>query len=273
MIALIKEILSRRNLIRELVLKDLKLRYNRPVLGFFWAFILPLVTVVIFYIVFSVFLKAKTEEAPFALYLMSAVFPWGFFCNSVIGSTTCLVDNKNLIRESKFPYYLLPLSIVLANLINFLPSLGILIITAGLVLKGLPLWIMLLPVALLVQILITLGLSVIFSLLYVKYRDLKYVIEILLTIIFNLTPGFYSIYLVKNSLPPIIFKVYLCNPFTGLLIFYRTTILKGFYGFIANETGWLEMVIIPACCSLLILLAATLLYQRKKNNINDYLSY
>jgi lipopolysaccharide transport system permease protein len=205
--------------------------------------------------------------------LMSAVFPWGFFCNSVIGSTTCLVENKNLIRESKFPYYFLPLSIVLANLINFLPSLGILLITAGLILKGFPLWIIFLPFVLLIQILITLGLSVIFSLLYIKYRDLKYIIEILLTVIFNLTPGFYSIYLVKNSLSPSIFKMYLYNPFTGILILYRTTILKGFYGFVGSEAGWLEIAIIPLSCSLLILLTAYLLYQRKKDNINDYLSY
>ncbi len=273
MLVWIKEILSYRNLIRELVLKDLKLRYGRPALGFFWAFILPLASVAIFYVVFSVFLKAKTEEAPFILYLMSAVFPWGFFCNSIIGSATCLVENKNLIRESKFPYYLLPLSIILANLINFLPSLGILIIAAALILKGLSLWIVLLPVVLLIQICLTLGLSVISSLLYVKYRDLKYVIEILLTIIFYLTPGFYSIYLVKDALPPVLFKIYLYNPFTGILIFYRTTILKGFYAFIEKETGWLAIMLIPACCAALTLLAAALVYRRNKRNINDFLSY
>lgn len=273
MIAPVKEILARRNLIRELVLKDLKLRYSRPALGFFWAFIMPLVTVCIFYVVFSVFLKAKTEEAPFVLYLMSAVFPWGFFCNSVLGSTTCLVDNKNLIRESKFPYYFLPLSIVLANLINFLPSLGVLIIAAALVLKGLPYWIFLLPFVLLMQVFIALALSIIFSLLYVKYRDLKYAIEILLTVIFNLTPAFYSIYLVKNALSPALFKIYLYNPFTGILIFYRATLLKGFYGFIGKEAGWLEILIIPVCCWALTLTAAVLLYRSKKNSINDYLSY
>ncbi|MBU4418508.1 MAG: ABC transporter permease, partial [Candidatus Omnitrophica bacterium] len=170
MIAIIKEILARKNLIGELVLKDLKLRYGRPVLGPFWAFLSPLATVFIFYLVFSVFLKAKTEESPYVLYLMAAIFPWRFFNDSLVCSTTCLVDNKNLIRESNFPYYFLPLSIVLANMINFLPSLAVLIFTAFFVLKGLPLLIILLPLVLVMQFLLTIGLSFIFSLLYVKYR-------------------------------------------------------------------------------------------------------
>ncbi|MDD5097391.1 MAG: ABC transporter permease [Candidatus Omnitrophica bacterium] len=269
---IIKEILTRRNLIRELVLKDLKLRYHRPALGFFWAFILPLATVGVFYVVFSVFLKAKTEEAPFILYLMSAVFPWGFFYNSVVCSTTSLVDNKNLIRESKFPYYFLPLSIVLANMINFLPSLVIIAITALFVLKGLPLLIVFLPLVLLTQLLFTVGLSIVFSLLYVKYRDLKYMLEIGLTVVFYLTPAFYSIYLVKNSLPEFLFKMYLYNPFTGILIIYRAVMLKGFYGFIAKDINWLTLVITLVCFSWVTLFLGFFIYNQKKNNINDYLS-
>src|SRR3989338_2265063 len=90
------------DLIKELVLKDLKIRYSRPMLGFLWAFLSPFLIVGVFYLVFSLILKVQTEEAPFFLYLMSAVFPWQFFHNSVISSTTSLVDNKNLLREANF---------------------------------------------------------------------------------------------------------------------------------------------------------------------------
>ena len=273
MIAIIRELLSRRNLIRELVLKDLKLRYCRSTLGLFWVFLLPLTTVLIFYVVFSVFLKVKTEEAPFILYLMSAVFTWSFFHDSIVCSTTSLVDNKNLVRESGFPYYFLPISTVLANMVNFLPSLAILIITALFVLKGLPLLIIFLPFVILIQLLFTIGLSIIFSIFYVRNRDIKYIIEIILTILFYLTPIFYSIYLVKNSLPPFLFKAYIYNPLTGILIFYRSTIFKGFYGFIAKDAGFLCIIIIPACFSFIALFLGFYLYNKKKNNINDYLSY
>lgn len=272
MAAIIREMLSRKSLIRELVVKDLKLRYGRPILGPFWAFLLPLATVFIFYLVFSVFLKAKTEEAPYVLYLMTAVFPWRFFNDSIICSATCLVDNKNLIRESNFPYYFLPISIVLANMINFLPSLVILIVTAFFILKGLPLLIILLPLVLIAQLLLTIGLSIIFSMLYVKYRDLKYILEIALTISFYLTPIFYSIYLVKNSLGPFLFKVYLYNPLTGILIFYRSVILKGFYLFIDKDLGWLPSIALVVCFSLAALFLGFYCYSRFKNKVYDYLS-
>ena len=272
MVAIIREILSRRSLIRELVIKDLKLRYGRPILGPFWAFLLPLAAVFIFYLVFSVFLKAKTEEAPYLLYLMTAIFPWRFFNDSIICSTTCLIDNKNLIRESNFPYYFLPLSIVLENMINFLPSLVILIFTAFFVLKGLPLLIILLPLVLVIHLLLTIGLSIIFSMLYVKYRDLKYILEIALTISFYLTPIFYSIYLVKNSLGLVLFKVYLYNPLTGILIFYRSVILKGFYSFIDKDLGWLPSIALAVCFSLAALVLGFYCYSRFKNKVYDYLS-
>lgn len=272
MVAIVREILFRKSLIRELVIKDLKLRYGRPVLGLFWAFLSPLTTVLIFYVVFSIFLKAKTEETPFILYLMSAIFPWRFFHDSIVSSTTSLIDNKNLIRESSFPYYFLPLSIVLANMINFLPSLMVLIITALFMLKGLPLLIIFLPLALFIQLLFTLGLSVIFSVLYVKCRDLKYIIEIMLTLAFYLTPVFYSVSLVKNALPPYLFKIYIYNPITGILIFYRSIILKGFYGFMVKDTGFLSVIFVCACFSLIALFLGLYIYLKIKNNINDNLS-
>ena len=273
MVVIIREILSRRSLIRELVVKDLKLRYGRPILGPLWAFLLPLATVFIFYLVFSVFLKAKTPEAPYVLYLMTAIFPWRFFNDSLICSATCLIDNKNLIRESSFPYYFLPISIVLANMINFLPSLAILVFTAFFILKGLPLLIILLPLVLVIQLLLTIGLSIIFSMLYVKYRDLKYILEIALAISFYLTPIFYSIYLVKNSLGPVLFKVYLYNPLTGILIFYRSVILKGFYSFIDKDLNWMLCIALVVCFSLAMLLLGFYCYLRFKNKVHDYLSY
>ena len=84
------------NLIRELAIKDLKIRYSRPMLGFLWAFLSPFLTVMIFYFVFGTLLKIKTEDVPFFLYLMSGVFPWIFFQESITRSITSLVDNKNL---------------------------------------------------------------------------------------------------------------------------------------------------------------------------------
>jgi len=273
MFNIIKEISLRRNLLRELVVKDLKVRYRRPILGFFWAFLTPVLIAVVFYIVFSIILKVKTPEAPFSLYLMSAVFSWRFFQDSLMSSASSLVDNKNLARESGFAHYLIPLSVVLANAINFLPSLAALMITALFILKGLPVFILFLPVILAVHLIIAAGLSLIFSILYVKWRDTKYILEAILMGLFYLTPTFYSIDLVKSSFSPWIFYLYILNPFVGILGLYRSTFIKGFFPVIKGEIGLLSLVVIPAAFAIVLLLASFYFYKRNKNNINDYLSY
>lgn len=273
MLSVIREVLVRRTLIAELVIKDLKIRYSRPVLGFLWAFLSPLLIVAIFYLVFSIILQVKTKEAPFLLYLMSAIFSWRFFQDSLVSSTTSFIDNKNLIRESKFPHYLIPLSIVLANGINFLPSLGILIIVSLFILKGLPAFIVLLPIIFAIHLIITMGMSLVFSILYVKWRDTKYILEAVLMVLFYLTPAFYSIYLVKDSFPPLLFNVYIYNPFVGVLNLYRFAILKGFYPLIKEDMGLLSLVIMPTGFAIAILLLGFYFYKKNKDSINDYLSY
>lgn len=270
---MIKDILTHKSLIRQLVLKDLKTRYSRPMLGFFWAFLSPFLTVAIFYVIFSVILKVQIEGMPFFLYLMSAIFPWFFFQDSILASAASLLNNKNLIRESNFPHYLIPMSIVIANMINFLPSLALVIAASLFVLKGLPLLILLLPAVLLVQLAITIGLSIVISVSYVKYRDLKYIVEAVLLLVFYLTPFFYSIRLVKVSFPPALFNLYACNPFVGLLNLYRITILKGFQMNAENYLNPLFLVVVPAAFAAAALFAGLWFYHKQKDTINDYISY
>jgi len=270
---ILQEIYSKRYLIRELVVKDLKIRYSRPLLGFLWAFLSPMLIVLIFYLVFSLFLQVRIKEAPFLLYLMTGVFSWRFFQDSLISSTTSLIDNKNLIRESSFPYYFIPLSIVFANGIIFLPCLGILIVTSLFYLRGLPLYIVLLPIVLAIHLTLAIGMSLIFSILYVKWRDIKYILEALLPILFYLTPAFYSIYLVKDRFAHLLFSVYMSNPFVGILNLYRLAILKGFYPLIKEDISLLSLVIVASSFAVILLLLGFYFYKKNKNTINDYLSY
>lgn len=273
MLCFLKEISERKNLIAQLVIKDLKVRYSRPVLGFFWVFLLPLFTVGIFYLIFSVLLKIKIKEAPFILYLMSAVFPWKFFQDSVMCSATCLIDNKNLVREAQFPHYFIPVSIVLANLINSLPSFAILIISSLILLKGLSSYIVYLPFVLGIHVIVTIGLSLWASIIYVRWRDIRYVLEAVLLMLFYSTPIFYSIFLVKESFPSLWFTVYINNPFVGILNLYRVTIFKGFYNLIRQDIRFFSLVVVPAGFAVIVLLLGLYLYKKNKGIINDYLSY
>lgn len=269
---IIRELFPRKDLIRELVFKDLKSRYSRPVLGFLWVFLSPLSVVAIFYIVFSVILRVETKETPFLLYLMSAIFPWRLFQDSAISSVTSLVDNKNLVKESRFPHLSVPLSIVITNTIIFLPSLVILIITAIFYLKGLPILIIFLPFVFATHLIVTFGISLIASILYVKWRDTKYILEAVLQILFYLTPAFYSLSLIKDTFKPAWFTVYIHNPFVGMLNLYRITTLKGFYPYV-RETGISSIFFLPLCFAITVFIASLIFYKKNKDTLNDYLSY
>jgi ABC-type polysaccharide/polyol phosphate export permease len=273
MYTIIQDILIKRDLIRELVIKDLRIRYSRPILGFFWVFLSPLLIVAVFYIIFSIILRVKIEEAPFILYLMSAIFPWRFFQDSLMCSATSLIDNKNLIRECNFPHYFIPLSIVFSNSIIFLPSLAILIITALIYLKGLPIFIVLLPIVLAVHLIVTFSIALVASILYVKWRDTRYILEATLQALFYSTPVFYSVYFVKNSFPGPWFKLYIHNPFVGILNLYRLAIIKDFCFKIKEGIGLFSLMFVPAVFAIALFLLSFHFYKKNKNTINDYLSY
>jgi lipopolysaccharide transport system permease protein len=273
MINIIKDSLAKKNLIVELVRKDLKIRYSRPILGFFWAFLLPFLTAVIFYLIFSLILKIQIAEAPFLLYVMSAIFSWRLFQDSIMASATSLIDNKTLIRESNFPHYLIPVSIALANVINLLPAFLILTVVSLCILKGLSLFILLLPIVLLVHLAITLGLSIAVSIFYVKWRDIKYILEALLMLLFYFTPVFYSISLIRNIFPDLLYKIYIYNPFVCILNLYRLALLKGFYALTKKQLSFTLCFLITFIFAILVLCWGLYLYRKNKDIINDYLSY
>ena len=269
----IAEIIAGRDLIRELVLKDLKIRYAKPALGFFWSFFSPFFTVIIFYVVFSLVLRVEIKEAPFFLYLMSAVFSWRFFSDSVTSATASLVDNKNLIRESRVPHYFIPLSIVLSCGVNYLPSLCILLVASFVTLKGFPVFIALLPVILVIHLLLTIGVSLLCALLYVRWRETRYILEVVLQALFYLSPVFYSILLIEKLCPPGLFIAYTHNPFVGIMNVYRIVILKGFYPVIKGSIGLSSLIVTPLLCAFTFLLLGLYLFRKNTNNLNERLFY
>lgn len=261
------------NLIRELVLKDLKIRYSRPVFGFLWAFLSPFLIVGVLYLVFSGILNFRTNDTVFFLYLATAVLPWRFFSDSITRSATSLADNAGLIKESNFPACLLPVSIVLANALNFIPSLIILLMVTVFFSNGIPVSLIYLPVIFLVHVIATTGLAIAVSVFCAKWRDVKYILEPVLLLIFYMTPVFYQLSLVKERFSGVFFKLYICNPFVGILSLYRSVMLKDFYHTAYSQTGPLALFAIPLCFSFAILFFGFYVYNKNHDKINDYLSY
>mgnify|MGYP001589640090 CR=1 FL=1 len=117
------------------------------------------------------------------------------------------------------------------------------------------------------------GLSVIVSILYIRWRDLKYFLDAALMLLFYLTPTCYSLLIVKNSFPTGLFKAYLYNPLVGILTFYRTALFRGFVIEVGKWFNLCEILAVQIVFLTVIFVSAFYIYKSNKDSINDYLPY
>lgn len=216
----LRQLLRYRGLIQSLVARDLKARYRGSVLGFFWSFINPLLLLLVYSFVFSVVLPGShgKDMEPYALFMFCGILPWTWFSSSLLESANVLIAGGNLIKKVLFPAEILPIVTVLANMMHFffgLPILAIfLVYYQAPVTIGELAWF---PIVVLVQLVFTIGLSLILAALTVHFRDIKDILGNLLTFWFFATPIIYSL----TSVPKERQRVLNFNPFTHLAVSYQ----------------------------------------------------
>lgn len=258
--------------ILELAFRDLKLQYQKPFLGFFWMLIIPFSTAIIYKVLFSDFFHSSSEEYPFFIHLITALLPWNYFLSSIQGSSKCILGSKNIINQISFPKYLLPISVVLANLINFLPTL---LVLAGFIVVfnvKTTLLIVFLPLVILLQTCLIIGLSLLVSGLQVIYRDVEYIIQIVLMTLFFLTPGVYTLQEVMNRTSPLFIKIYMLNPLVGILNLYRIVLLGSYFDNLPKEAWLLNTVISPVFWAISFLFIGYFVFKRCEKHFFDYIN-
>ena len=184
-----RELLAYREILLILIWRDLKTRYRGSVLGFLWTFLNPLLLMVIYSLVFSVYMRVEIRAYP--IFLFAGLLPWIWFSSAMLSGAGSIVESGNLIKRVPFPPHILPAVSVTATLINFLLALPLLV--AFMVAWGFPLsWsLVTLPLTIGVQYVLTLGLAIVMSMLTVRYRDLQQLLANVLTLWFFLTPVLY----------------------------------------------------------------------------------
>ncbi len=264
----LKEIIQYRELFFRLVLKELKIRYKHPFLGFLWAFIVPSCMIIIFIWVFSYILKIPHQGYPFFIFLVSALFPWNYLSLSISTATMSLLDNGSLINKVYFPREIIPLSIVAVNLVLFIFSLGLMLIFVvpfGIKLRPL---IFLLPGVIFMQTIFISGICLIISSLQAKYRDIKYIVEILLILWFYLTPIFYPLELIAG-LSDKVFKIYMLNPLTQLITLYRIIIIDNYIKVLPPQVNIFELIFSNLAISIIILLLGFIIFRKQELRFID----
>jgi ABC-2 type transport system permease protein len=181
-----------RHLLRNLVLKDLKLKYRGSVVGFLWSLANPVLMGVVYTVAFRSILQIRSEG--FVFYLMLGLLAWTFFASSVAMSTGAIVDNGGLVKSVWFPRAILPTATVLFNLTQYLLSVAVILPLMLIYYRVTPEWPMLLfPVFVSLQVLFTIGLALILATGAAFLRDIRHLVEIAITILFWMTPIVYEL--------------------------------------------------------------------------------
>ena len=236
------EIWKYRDLLLTFALRDVKLRYRQTALGVVWVILQPLLAAGIFTVVFGYVARLPTDGIPYFVFSFGGLLAWNVFSNTMTRASNSLVDNAQLISKVFFPRMILPLSMVFSVLLDF--AVAACLMAAILIAQGItPGWgFLLLPVWLIMLVMLGIGIGLYTSALMVPYRDLRYVIPVLLQFLLYASPVAYSVASVPASLLPFFFL----NPVSGLLEAFRWSLLD------CREPNW-GYVAYSALCSLVIL--------------------
>jgi lipopolysaccharide transport system permease protein len=218
----IKSLFGHKDLLYTWAYRIVRARYQQSVLGGLWAIIVPVATTLIFSVIFTYFIPINTGNVPYLVFSYTAMVPWTLFSSSITDMVDSLTGNMNLVSKIYFPREILPVSAMLARLVDAFIAFGILAIL--MVYYRMPVNIfalLLLPVILLIQLALSLGIGFIGGALNVFYRDIRHIFVLGLQLWFYASPIIYPVTSVPEKLKPF----YYLNPMAGVLEAYRAILL------------------------------------------------
>jgi lipopolysaccharide transport system permease protein len=245
------ELWEYRELLYTFVERELKIRYKQTAIGVSWVVLQPMIAVVIFTVIFGQLAKMPSDGVWYPVFALTALLPWNFFAQAISRAGGALVSNANLVSKIYFPRILLPLSMVLAPLIDL--ALSLILLFGLLIYAGIPLTskVLTLPAFILVAMFAAMGISLFLSAANVKYRDIGHAIPFLIQIWMFMSPIVYSVSLVPEEWR----WLYGLNPMVGVIEGFRWALL----GQVAPD----PIVLIESCLIFCIVFIVGLLYFKK----------
>ncbi|PHR95886.1 MAG: phosphate ABC transporter permease [Blastopirellula sp.] len=263
-----KELTEYRDLFRFLVWREIKVRYAQSAIGIGWAVIQPVCSMIIFTIVFGKLAKIDSDGIPYAVFAFAAIVPWTYFSNAITDGANSLVQNADMIRKIYFPRMLLPLSAVVAKLVDF--SIAMVLLAGLMAWYGMipNLGILALPLLILLMILTASGVGLWLTAFAVQYRDVKHAMNFVVQLLMYAAPVVYPASLIPNTYPlfgsvtvnPQYF--YALNPMVGVIEGMRSALLS------SRPMPW-DLIGIGLASSIVIAVTGLLYFRRKESIFAD----
>lgn len=245
------------NLLIKMTSKELKARYKNTVFGFLWIVVNPLLQMVVIGFIFNFFIKDPIEN--YYLYLLVGLLVWNFFSLTISKTTSSIINERSLIKKAKFPREVIPLSIILSNFINLLIAFGLTLVpilfVGVLSLKNIPQ----LLVGIILLLIFTIGFSLLTSSLNVRFRDIAFFVQAILTVWFYATPIVYSI----NVIPYNLMWVWRLNPLTVTVQLFQNALVS------APAPGW-GMFLSNSLISVVVLIIGLKVFKKESKNFDDW---
>ncbi|HTW94783.1 MAG TPA: ABC transporter permease [Tepidisphaeraceae bacterium] len=223
----VREIWQFRDLLLSLAGRDLKLRYKQTALGVIWVVLQPLLAAGVFSFVFGTVAGLPSDGKPYFLFSYAGLLGWNLFANTLSKCSTCLVGNSQLISKVFFPRLVLPLSTVPSVLIDFVVALGMMIVLMLIYRIAPTPALLLLPVWMAALLMLALGIGLCAASLTVSYRDVQYILPVVIQILLYASPVAYKLSYALKKLKPAARPFYLLNPLCAPLEAFRWSFLRG----------------------------------------------
>lgn len=252
------ELWAYRELLFFLTWRDVKIRYKQTVIGIGWAVIQPLLTMVLFTLVFNRVAKLGPEGVPYELWSLVGLVPWTFFQNGLTQSSQSLITNQNLIRKVYFPRLAISIASIMAGFVDFLVAFGLVFIAMAWF-GVMPTWnILWLPAFLLLAIATALGVGLWLSAMNVQFRDVKYTVPFLTQMWLYGTPIAWP----ASALPEEWRTVVGINPMAGVAEGFRWALL-------GTNTQPGPMILVSAIVALALLVSGAYYFRRLEKTFAD----
>ncbi|MFP2931202.1 ABC transporter permease [Pyxidicoccus sp. 3LG] len=217
MIRLVRELYQYRGLLLSLVQRELKARYRGSFLGFLWTFLNPTLHMLVYALLFTVVMRQNTPN--YAFFMFVGLLPWMWFSSSISGGASAISDRRDLMTKVRFPAQVLPTTVVVTNLCNYVLSLP-LMLALGVLYGQWPTWhIVVFPLLVFIQLTFTLALTYILAAINVTFRDLQHIVNNLLTMWFFGTPVLYQLSTFQDE--KVRALMLMLNPMVSLITSYQ----------------------------------------------------